>query len=182
MQVSRATALLAAIKPRQLVRLQRRFEEGHVRGYVLGVGPAFFLVALVSDQLWHDGFECFRLTDLVSVEPDPYAQFAETALKRRGLRRPKMPKVELDSIASILVSAGIAFPLITLHSEAKDPDICQIGRVLAVDKTQVALLEIGPDAVWDEEPTVHALRSITRVSFGGDYEDALFLVGGAGAA
>ena len=182
MQRQRAVTLLSAVDPRQLVRIPRRFEESGVRGYVLGVGPTFFIVALVSDRLWLDGFECFRIADLISVEPDPYARFAEAALRQRGLRRPKMPKVNLDSVEDILVSSGIAFPLIAIHSEIKDPDICQIGRVVAVNRSQVALLEIGPDAAWDAEPTVHALRSITRVGFGGDYEDALFLVGGAGAA
>jgi hypothetical protein len=182
MQLSRAAALLATVNPRQLARLRRRFEETNVRGYIFGLGPKFFLIAVVSDRLRHDGFECFRLADLISVEPDPYANFAQEALRLRGLRRPKMPRVKLDSIEDILVSSAVAFPLVAIHSEAKDPDICQIGKVLAVNESQVALLEINPDATWDSEPTVHTLRSITRVGFGGDYEEALFLVGGAGAA
>jgi hypothetical protein len=167
---------------RQLVRIQRRFEDAAIRGYVLSVGPTFFIVALISDRLWHDGFECFRLTDLASVEPDPYADFAERALHLRGLRRPRLPKVRLDSVGDIVRSAGTAFPLIAIHREATDPDICRIGQVVAVNRTQVALLEIGPDARWDVEPTVHSLRSITRVGFGGEYENALALVGGSSAA
>jgi hypothetical protein len=119
---------------------------------------------------------------ILSIEPDPYAKFAEAALRQRGLRRPKTPKVKLDSIEDIHVTAGEAFPLIAIHSETKDPDTCWIGRVLAVSKSQIALLEINPGATWESEPTVHSLRSITRVGFGGDYENALFLVGGAGAA
>jgi len=32
--------------------------------------------------------------------------------------------------------------------------------------------------VWDKEPTKHLLSEITRVDFGGGYEEALHLVGG----
>jgi hypothetical protein len=59
-----------------------------------------------------------------------------------------------------------------------DPDVCWIGRVLGVDRNRVSLLEIGPDAKWDEKPTEFTLSEITRVNFGGEYEDALHLVGG----
>jgi len=43
----------------------------------------------------------------------------------------------------------------------------------------VSLLEIGPDAVWDDKPETYRLSEITRVDFGGDYEGALHLVGGS---
>jgi hypothetical protein len=42
----------------------------------------------------------------------------------------------------------------------------------------VTLLEIGPDAVWDDSPAKYRITKITRVGFGADYENALHLVGG----
>jgi hypothetical protein len=68
--------------------------------------------------------------------------------------------------------------VVTIHRENVDPDICQIGRVVAVDKDKVRLLEINPDASWDSRPLVYRTREITRIDFGGSYEDALMLVGG----
>lgn len=44
---------------------------------------------------------------------------------------------------------------------------------------RVSLLEIGPGASWDDQPNEYKLRDITRIDFGGDYEQALHLVGGA---
>ena len=38
--------------------------------------------------------------------------------------------------------------------------------------------EIGPDAVWEEEAETYRVAQITRVDFGGAYEEALYLVGG----
>ena len=166
---------------RHLVRLSRRFEDSAIRGYVLAIGPKFFVLALVSDRLWFDGFECFRAADVLTVSPDPYSDFAKEALKKRGQRRPRKPKIDLTSIESLLLSARLAFPLITIHQEKIDPDVCHIGRVLGVTRGQAALLAITPHATWTDQPIKLRLTDITRVNFGGDYEDTLHIVGGDAA-
>ena len=43
---------------------------------------------------------------------------------------------------------------------------------------RVRFLEIDPDAMWAQKPTTIRLSDITRVDFGGGYEEALRLVGG----
>jgi hypothetical protein len=167
-----------ALTNKQLVRLKRRFEDGWVSGYIVDIGPRFFLLSLVSDRIWFDGFECFRKKDVLLCENDPYASFAEAALRKRGQRKPKKPRINLDNLEELLLSANGAFPLVTIHHEEVDPDVCYIGRVLGVNRGRVSLLEIAPGAIWDKTPTEHRLNEITRVSFGGDYENALYLVGG----
>jgi hypothetical protein len=166
------------MRGRHLVRFSRRFEETPVRGYVFDVGSKFFLLAVVSDRLWFDGFECLRIADVRDIEPDQLAAFAEAALKVRGERMPRKPRVNLASIEDLLLSASRAFPLVTIHREAVDPDVCNIGRVVAIDRGRVSLLEINPDATWDAAPSQYRASEITRVNFGGDYEEALHLVGG----
>jgi hypothetical protein len=42
----------------------------------------------------------------------------------------------------------------------------------------LSLLEIGPDAKWEDSPEEYRVGEITRVNFGGDYENALHLAGG----
>ena len=165
-------------RTRQFAKFWRPFEESSVRGYVLDVGPTFFLLSIVRGEIWFDGFECFRIKDVRKLEPDPYAAFIEAALKKRGERRPKRPRVGLGSIEDILLSGGRAFPLVTIHREQVDPDVCWIGRVVGVERGRVSLLEIGPDAKWDKKSSEYRLSEITRVNFGGDYEDALHLIGG----
>ena len=88
----------------------------------------------------------------------------------------------MDTTKSILESAGAIYPLVTIHREEAEADVCHVGQVVATNRTQVALLEIGPDARWDRKASMHALREITRINFGGSYEDALLLVGGASEA
>jgi hypothetical protein len=178
MPTPRSSQLLTAMRKRQFVRFYRRFEDSAVRGYVLDVGPKFFLLALVSDRIWFDGFECFRVGDVRGLRPDPHARFAESALRKRRDRLPPKPGVSVRSVEDLLMSAGRLFPLVTLHREAIDPNVCWIGRILGVERSRVSLLEITPDATWEEKPESFRLSEITCVNFAGDYETALHLVGG----
>ena len=172
--------LRAARRDRLLVQFTRPFESGSVNGYILGVGPRFCLVAIVEEASRFNGFQCFRLSDVRELQvPHKYAAFAEAVLKRRGKRIPRTPRVSLASIKALLISASRRFPLVTIHRERIDPDVCEIGRVLHVRNGRVSLLEINPDASWDYEPTEYRLADITRVDFGGEYEDSLHLIGGA---
>jgi len=161
--------------------MSRSFEASPIRGYVLDVGSWFFLLALVSDRLWFDGFECLRIVDVKGLRRDPYAAFAEAALRKRDARKPRKPRVSLESIEELLRSAGRAFPLVAIHREKVDPDVCHIGRVVNIKRGRVVLLEIRPDATWEDGPSEYRLNEITRVNFGGDYENALHIVGGDAA-
>jgi len=178
MRTRRALQLADASRRRLFVRLRRRFEESPTRGYVIEVDPRWFLLGLVSDCIWLNGYQCFRVQDTRKIEADPYAAFEEAALRKRGERRPRNPRVSVVSIEDLLLSAGRAFPLVTIHRERVDPDVCWIGRVLGVERGRVSLLEINPDATWDKRPHEYRMGEITRVDFGGDYENALHLVGG----
>jgi hypothetical protein len=166
------------MRKRQFIRFRRRFEQGFVRGYVLDVGPKFFLLALQSHQIRFDGFSCFRIADAKNLRPDPYAAFTEAALKKLKEPTPKKPRVSVASIEELLRSASKLFPLLTIHRERVDPDVCWIGKIEDILQGKVSLLEISPAAKWDRKPTFYKLNEITTVAFGGEYESALHLVGG----
>jgi hypothetical protein len=176
----RISALLAeAMHEKTLVKFWCPFEPGSTQGYVLDIGPRFFLLGFVDDNIRFNGFQCMRLTDVRRLRvPDPYADFIVAALRKRGETIRKKPRVSVNSLPELLKSANRLFPLVTIQQERAKPDTCEIGRVVDISKSHVSLLEIGPDAIWDDKPTEIALRDITRVDFGGSYEDALHLVGG----
>ena len=64
------------------------------------------------------------------------------------------------------------------HREEIDSDVCHIGKILRIDDEYVSLLEIDPDAEWGNEAEQYRISEITRLDFGGKYEEALLLVGG----
>lgn len=144
----------------------------------MGVGAELSLLIHVNDDIRFDGFQVIRNKDIRKLEPDPYAQFVETALRRRRERRPTRPRIDLRNMGGLLRSAGRHISLVALFRERIDPDVCHIGAVVHVGKRRVSLHEISPDGTWDEDLEKHSLREITRVEFGSAYEDALFVVGG----
>lgn len=181
--VARKRDLLRAARAAgTLVRVTRTVEESWAEGYVAGVAEDLFLLCLVSDDVVFDGFQAFRLADVVDVaSPAPHAQFVERALHLRGQARPADPAVDLGDLRTLLTSACQAFPMITLHREVADPDVCHIGVVEGFAREAVTLREVDADAGWVAERGVYALSEVTRVDFGGRYAEALALVAAAGA-
>lgn len=180
--ILRIASKFAATRSQVIVKFWGPFEEGSTLGYVLDIGPEFFLLLLVDDNMRFNGFQCLRLQDVRKLQlPAENAAFVEAALRIRGERVERKPKVSLDNIEELLLTANRLFPVVAIHRENVNPDVCHIGRVVKIEKGKVSLLEIGPDAVWDEEPIDYRLREITRVDFGGGYEEALVLVGGVPA-
>jgi hypothetical protein len=170
---------LALVPRKVLVRFKRSFDVGFTEGYILDAGTDFFLLALVDGTIHLDGFLCLRYKDVRKLEsPAKFETFMAAALKQRGERVPKAPSVSLASVSDLLLTAATNFPLVTIHREKADPEVCHIGRIAGLNKKQVALLEIGPDAIWDDTPSLYSLKEITQVGFGGGYEEALMLIGG----
>jgi hypothetical protein len=139
MPTRRSVQLADAMRGQRLVQFSRQFESSTIRGYVLDAGPRFFLIALVSDRIRFDGFECFRSSDVKNVRPGPYTAFVQTALRKRGERRPKVPRVSVANIEELLVSTGRTLPLVTIRRERVAPDVCWIGRVLSIDRGRVSI-------------------------------------------
>jgi hypothetical protein len=178
MKKSKKSQLKLALRKKVLIRFASALERGTINGYVLDIGPQFFLIALISDGIRPNGFQCYRWSDVRKLQvPDKYARFHEAVLKKRGLRFPKKPTVDVRTLPRLLLTANKAFPLVTIHQEKKERSACWIGRVVDLGKGRVTLLEIGPGASWDHELHTYRLSEITRVDFGGDYENALYLIG-----
>jgi hypothetical protein len=176
---NRRLLLQKAVFKKLPVRFWTPYEEGSIRGYVLDIGPRFFLLRLLEYDVRFDGFACFRLSDAGSLQvPDPQFAFIAAALRKRNQPIPRKPRVNLDYLPELLISANQLFPLVTIHRERVAPDTCKIGRVVDVTKSRLSLQEITPDAVWEKKTSEVRLSEITRVGFGGGYEEALHLVGG----
>lgn len=104
----------------------------------------------------------------------------EAALRRRPLVRFTRPFEEGTVVGTVAAVGPQWFVLASVSGDIRFNGFgcCRIGRVLHVDRRRVRLLEITPEATWEEKPGDVRLAEITRVDFGGDYEDALCAVGG----
>ena len=103
--------------------------------------------------------------------------FAGRAPKARGEWPPVGAAVGLDTLPELVMTAAEVAPLVSLFIEEDDPEVCLIGRPVGVSRRSIHLQEIDPEARWDQRPTTWTLTSVTRVDFGGRYEEGLTLVG-----
>lgn len=164
-----------------LVRLTRTIRRSDkVQGFVVGVGREWVLLALLDPNIDLDGHTAVRIRDVSKVErrggPDT---FVGRALAARGEWPPVEVEVGFNRVEDLIRTATELAPLVTLHVEAHDPRVCFIGRPVRIGRKAVRLKEITPEATWVERRTRWAFDDITRVEFGGRYEQALALVGGA---
>lgn len=179
-RMSIESQLQAASGADTLIRLYRdEFEDGSVNGYVAALGETYVAIALVDEAIRFNGFQCLKHGDVTDLEaPHPHAEFVSQVLERRALERPRWPGLDLASTEALLRSALAATTLLSIHVEYEDPDVCFIGQPAAFDAQGVRLVSVTPDGTWAREPMDIPFQQISRVDFGGGYEDALWLVAG----
>lgn len=168
--------LREAAEELDLVRLERG-ELEPLEGYAVGVGEQWCLLALLDPALVLDGHVALRLEDIRRVRTRPRQEVAQGALVLREQWPPCAPDgVELDDVRSVVTS--LAAPLVTVHPEHDDPDVCFVGVPRGFGRRTLWLRELTPAATWTNDVTKHRVDGITRVDVGGQYEQALLALAG----
>jgi len=169
--------LLTAQKKKLIVEFTRPFEAGKFSGFVMSIGPKFFVLASLDNGFAFESYCCLRIKDVRQLRcPAKYAEFYSAARKIHGDKMPRKIALDLSDIGSLLTSAAPS--LLTIHREKRDPDVCSIGYLVSRDEKTLEMIEIAPGAKWESEPSYFRLKDITRIDLPGPYERALISVGG----
>jgi hypothetical protein len=175
----RLVQLRSALNAGRLVRLGLAAEpKENFYGFVVGLSDAMVLLHDMEPNLvTFDGYSAIPLTEVRQVHVmDDHDRFLERALALQGAVPAPQPDVLLADLPGLLSSVNSHFPLLALHLDRRAPGRCFIGRIAEIKKRSVRLREISPAARWEPDPYKYPLRDITRVSFGGAYEAALWMV------
>jgi hypothetical protein len=172
----RAT-MTAALEKRTLVRVRSRYESEGATGFVVAMGTRWVLLHVVSDDVQEDGFLATSLEMVAEIQTvDPERSFFPRVMAMRPpTTRP--PRVDLDDTRALLQSAQRYFPLLTIQTEEQHPGACYIGRIAELDDDRALLHLVSPAGEWDDEDE-YPYETITRIGFGGRYEEALALAAG----
>ncbi|WP_093797275.1 hypothetical protein [Streptomyces sp. Wb2n-11] len=159
-----------------LVRVHRSTRSAdRIDGFVVGTTPAWTLLAPCTDvQL--DGWAAVRTPGITKVcRRGDGTSLTARALRRRGQWPVRMPAhaVPLDGLPALVEAACRDFGLISLHAERHAPDACWIGAVTGLRPRSLRLREVDPGARWSTDATKFRFKDITRVGFGGRYEQTL---------
>ncbi|BFM47856.1 hypothetical protein [Marinomonas sp. THO17] len=144
-------------------------------GFVVDANEEMVLLQLVDDSVRLNGYQILFLEDISDfAHPAPFNDFQKRVL---ALREEEVvdPEVDLDDLAVLLMDISEEYGLVTLHREEVEPDSCEIGRVIRADAVTYELEEIGSDARWFDDTFEYDLYDITRIEFGGVYEEALLM-------
>ena len=172
----RAT-MSAALERRTLMKVRSRYESEGATGYVVGLGTRWALLHIVNDDVTEDGFLATSLEMVAEIETvDPEQSFLPRVM---AMRPPTMrpPEIDLDDTRGLLQSAQRSFPLLTIQTEEHHPGACYIGRIAALDDDAALFHLVSPAGEWDHEDE-YPYETITRIGFGGRYEEALALAAG----
>ena len=158
-----------------IVTLCRENIDPHaLTGYVVDLSSDFVVIHCLSDAIILDGYTILRIQDITLVEDKPeHGAFYMEALKLRGYTPKRPVGICLNSTASILESVNKHYQLVTVHREGIRNDECTIGRIEKLTDKTVILQWLTPSAQWDGYSPRYRLTSITKIEFGGLYEDAL---------
>jgi hypothetical protein len=160
----------------QIVAFDRGKLDPRLRGFVLAYSETLTLLNVLTDDYILNGYSVIRNQDIVSYLPyDSPNYFLNRAVKLKGIKHKRAPKVNISDCPLLLKTTNQLFPLITIHRELISPDVCHIGTIQSIRAKTFTLFEIDPDAEWDREHR-YRFADVTRVDFGGGYEDALWRV------
>jgi len=149
-----------------------------------GMCKAAGFVAAFSDRLillhrldWDtfrlNGYEVIMADDVSHhrvFDSPKYWQYRAAKLFRHA---PKSPKgFLLGSLQDFLKSNLKKNRLVTLHVENTKPDVCYIGPVVSVTEKTVSIEDLNCNAEWSGLRRLR-LMDVTKIDFGGGYEEAL---------
>jgi hypothetical protein len=168
-----ATALEGALGSEVLVRLAARDWDARHDGYVVALSDDWVLLHAIDANINLNGYTALPLTSIGSAQAiSDAASFGPRSLRARGLLPVAEPRVRIDSLRDVLETVHPTYLLVTIHIEAIDPDVAYIGRVRQLSDEEFALEQVTPAGRWSDVEW-YRYEDVTRVDFGGGYEEAL---------
>jgi hypothetical protein len=167
------------IRSQYLVKLSRKpLDQSDIYGFVLAYSETLTLLNVLETRTFTlNGYAVIRNEDisLYAVYDRPDYYFDSRVLKLKGIKPAPQPDIIVASFPDLLASIDEQYPLITIHREEINDEVCFIGRLAGMTPKTFTLFEIDDSAEWDR---LHRYRfeDITRVDFGGGYEEALALI------
>jgi len=154
-----------AMQANQIIGIWRSvIDEAEYYGFLVGLGDTFFGLHIISEAVRLDGYVCLRPEDINEYQaPHHKSDFYFNALNIRNMH-PLIPEgVDFRNAETILKTAGAHFPLVTIHTEIVDPEVCYIGKVISIENGILRLHEIDSDAVWNDAYTDWTRLAVQRL-------------------
>lgn len=162
----------------RLVKVTRRRGWDRLDGSIVAQSSKWLLLAIEYDAGF-DGHALVRVSDVRRIQQYPSSSFVERALDREGhWPLPLLEGVDLSSTRAAVESLAASESLVAIYYEQEHADECLIGVPRTFGRKKFRLQNVGTDAKWDEDDSVHRYKSISRIDVGNAYEQRLSAVAG----
>jgi hypothetical protein len=160
---------------RHLFEVRSRIKgAGRTIGFVVDFSPDWILFHVLNTDVFElNGYTAIRSGDVKNYRAFDRGEFWQNrAVGQFKLNPVRPPGISLTSLSDLLESIGRSYPLITIHPEKVKPDVCYIGPLLSIAKATFTIDDLDCNAEWSG-PRRLRFSDVTRVDFGGGYEEAL---------
>lgn len=172
---ARFHSIFKKAKLRYLLEIKRRLKDaGTTIGFVVDFSDSLVMFhTLDMDTFRLNGYTVIREEDISQYRVFNKAEYWQVRAVRHFHLKPMRPTgVSVTSLPELLKSAAEQYALITLHPEKIKPDVCFIGSLYTMKEHTVTIEDLNCNGEWTGHRRLR-LSDVTRVDFGGGYEDAL---------
>ncbi len=148
-------------------------------GFILACNDDFTLIQEFDRSLFiTDGYRVFRNNSVKGYKVyNDKNYFLNEVIYFKKIKPKPLTGISIENWTEILQTANKKFRLLVIEREKVNNKICNIGKLETVKKKSFTLKEIDADAVWIES-FKYKFDDLTKVGFGGHYENTLSLVAG----
>ena len=160
---------------KNLFQVKRRPQGvGRLTGFVMAWSESLVLFHQLDDNVFClNGYSVINADDVSDYrvfDRDDYWQRRAVSLHKL---KPVIPnEVSVTNWRELFGSVASHFPLVTLHTERRNPDVCYVGQVLKVSEATLTVRDLDCNCEW-QKPRRLKLTDITRVEFGDGYSMSL---------
>jgi hypothetical protein len=151
----------------------------HLIGVPVALGGRWVVMARMDDAIRLDGFDALRLSDIAAVETTfRRRSFYIRGLRMRRARIPMLSQLNLRTTRTLLEGVQRWYSLVTLDREAGSSAGCDVGKIIRFATRTCTMRLITPGADWVRAAYRVDYADVTRIGFGGEYEETLAAVAG----
>lgn len=160
-----------------IVELKRKHVSADiVKGIVLDLSENLILLAVLDDNFYLNGYTIVKVQDVTDYcIYDNSEYFLFKVRKCLNLTPEYSFCLDLNCIKSVCRDIHKYYPLVTVF-KAGSENSAFIGIITKLTEQTLSLYEIDSNAEWDKEYRFY-LEKISRLDWGGSYENALWQVG-----
>ena len=172
---TRFKSVLSKHQMRHLFQIKRDLKDVRsTMGFVVDFSDSLILFHVLDmDTFRLNGYMVIREEDVSEYRFFAKPEHWQCRAVRHFRLRPARPAgISVASLPELLTSVARHYPLITLHPEKKNPDVCYIGPLVAMTERTFTITDLNCNAEWTG-PRRMRFSDVTRIDFGGGYESAL---------